>query len=287
MSISRRSLVTGSAVLIGYEYIRGRGLAQSVLTAGSKSNPAPIGRPSTQPAKALYDDIGASTWTELNQRLQTVNTDIEEHGLRHIPGVEGIFLTGYPYNEFYDWDLYFENLYLSYYGVWQFCFTNLKEFLNREQPDGYVNRSLIKQRDRQQFKPFLAQLVVLGAKQNHDDYEWLRGNYYDRLTKYIAKWFSYDSDHNGLPVWNSADAAGTDNQWSRGGALSSFEIEGVDLACVSHPGTARDVGHRHPSGPQSRQLRLQPSRRPSRQAHQYNLLGRAAGYVLRSQRENR
>ena len=94
-----------------------------------------------------------------------------------------------------------------------------------------MNRSLIKQRDRQQFKPFLAQLAVLGCKQNHDDYEWLRGNYYDRLVKYIDKWFSYDSDHNGLPVWNSADAAGTDNQWSRAGALDSFEIEGVDLAC--------------------------------------------------------
>jgi hypothetical protein len=159
-----------------------------------------------------------------------VNADIQAHGLRHIPGVEGTFLTGYPYNEFYDWDLYFENLYLSYYGVWTYCFTNLKEFLNREQPDGYVNRSLIKQRDRQQFKPFLAQLAVLGAKQNHDNYEWLRGNYYDRLVKYIEKWFSYDSDHNGLPVWNSADAAGTDNQWSRGGALGAFEIEGVDLA---------------------------------------------------------
>ena len=159
-----------------------------------------------------------------------MNADIQAHGLRHIPGVEGTFLTGYPYNEFYDWDLYFENLYLSYYGVWPYCFTNLKEFLNREQPDGYVNRSLIKQRDRQQFKPFLAQLAVLGCKQNHDDYEWLRGNYYDRLVKYIDKWFSYDSDHNGLPVWNSADAAGTDNQWSRAGALSSFEIEGVDLA---------------------------------------------------------
>jgi neutral trehalase len=48
--------------------------------------------------------------------------------------------------------------------------------------------------------------------------------------KYLDKWFSYDSDHNGLPVWNSADAAGTDNQWSRAGALSAFEVEGVDLA---------------------------------------------------------
>jgi hypothetical protein len=159
-----------------------------------------------------------------------VNADVREHGLRTMPGIEGKLLTGYPYNEFYDWDLYFENLYLSYFGVWEYCFTNLKEFLNRQQPDGYISRSLIKQRDRQHFKPFLAQLVVLGCKQDKNDYEWLRGNYYERLDKYLVKWFSYDSDGNGLPVWNSADAAGTDNQWSRGGALSSFEIEGVDLA---------------------------------------------------------
>ena len=114
--------------------------------------------------------------------------------------------------------------------MWKYCFTNLKEFLKREQPDGYISRSLIKQRDRQQFKPFLAQLVVLGGRQSNNDYEWLRGDSYDRLAKYLVKWFSYDGDHNGLPVWNSADAAGTDNQWSRAGALSSFEIEGVDLA---------------------------------------------------------
>ncbi len=121
-------------------------------------------------------------------------------------------------------------MYLSYYGVWPYCFTNLKEFLNRQAPDGYVNRSLIKKRDRQHFKPFLAQLLVLGAKQNGNDYQWVRGNYYDRLRKYIDKWFSYDGDKNGLPVWNSADAAGTDNQWSRAGALGAFEVEGVDLA---------------------------------------------------------
>ncbi|HXN35330.1 MAG TPA: hypothetical protein VN877_04115, partial [Opitutaceae bacterium] len=159
-----------------------------------------------------------------------MNNDILAHGLRRMPGIKGTLLTGYPYNEFYDWDLYFENLYLSYYGVWPYCFTNLKEFLDRQEPDGYINRSLIKKRDRQHFKPFLAQLVVLGARQSQNDYEWVRGNYYDRLRKYIDKWFSYDSDKNGLPVWNSADAAGTDNQWSRGGKLASFTVEGADLA---------------------------------------------------------
>jgi len=230
MTITRRQLLVGSASLLGGASLPLRGLAQSVAAAVSPPDFGPVPAASTPAAKALYDEIGAGSWTELNHRLHSVNADIQARGLRHIPGIEGTFLTGYPYNEFYDWDLYFENLYLSYYGVWTYCFTNLKEFLNREQPDGYVNRSLIKQRDRQQFKPFLAQLAVLGCKQNHDDYEWLRGNYYGRLQKYLDKWFSYDSDRNGLPVWNSADAAGTDNQWSRGGALGAFEIEGVDLA---------------------------------------------------------
>jgi hypothetical protein len=215
---------------LGHEFISRQVLAQAVAAAASTPSDTPVAPPSTSAAKTLYNEIGAGSWTELNHRLRAVNTDIQANGLRHIPGVEGTFLTGYPYNEYYDWDLYFENLYLSYYGVWPYCFTNLKEFLNRQQPDGYISRSLIAQRDRQHFKPFLAQLAVLGCKQNHDDYEWLRGNYYDRLVKYIDKWFSYDSDHNGLPVWNSADAAGTDNQWSRAGALSSFAIEGVDLA---------------------------------------------------------
>jgi hypothetical protein len=186
--------------------------------------------PPTAAGKAFAAAIGEQTWTDLRQRLATVNADIRAHGLRTIPGVKATLLTGYPYNEFYDWDLYFENLYLSYYGVWTYCFTNLREFLDRQQPDGYVNRSLIKQRDRQHFKPFLAQLVVLGCRQNNNDFEWVRGNYYERLGKYLTKWFSYDGDNNGLPVWNSADAAGTDNQWSRGGALGAFEIEGVDLA---------------------------------------------------------
>jgi hypothetical protein len=223
-------MLVGSASLLGHEFISRQVLAQAVAAAASTPSDTPVAPPSKSAAKTLYNEIGAGSWTELNHRLRAVNTDIQANGLRHIPGVEGTFLTGYPYNEYYDWDLYFENLYLSYYGVWPYCFTNLKEFLNRQQPDGYISRSLIAQRDRQHFKPFLAQLAVLGCKQNHDDYEWLRGNYYDRLVKYIDKWFSYDSDHNGLPVWNSADAAGTDNQWSRAGALSSFAIEGVDLA---------------------------------------------------------
>lgn len=226
MSISRRDFVASSASMLGLAVAARAGLAQSVPPPDS----SPVAPPATPAARALSRQIGQPSWIELHRRLVTVNEDIRSRGLRTIDGVEGTLLTGYPYTEFYDWDLYFENLYLSYYGVWPYCFTNLKEFLNRQQPDGYINRSLIKQRDRQHFKPFLAQLLVLGAKQNKDDYEWVRGNYYNRLKKYLDKWFSYDADNNGLPVWNSADAAGTDNQWSRAGNLAAFAIEGVDLA---------------------------------------------------------
>ncbi len=195
--------------------------------------------------------IGPEKHALLLERLAKTNADIKLKGLKTIRGqanAGGTFLTGYPYTEFYDWDLYFENLYNAAYGVFPYCFTNLKEFLARQTADGYINRSLNKQRDRQHFKPFLAQLVVLGCRQDKDNYAWLttapvagedgiakvtvpaNGSYYERLKKYIDKWFSYDGDGNGLPTWNSADEAGTDNQWSRAGALGAFEIEGVDLA---------------------------------------------------------
>ena len=237
MPITRRHVLATSAQLAGYAGLHRLGLAQApttaapfVLAPAPQLDFAPVALPATHAAKALHAQIGAAAYTELDHHLRTVNADLAVNGLRRLPNIEGALLTGYPKNEFYDWDLYFENLYLSYYGVAPFCFTNLKEFLNREQPDGYVNRSLINRRDRQQFKPFLAQLAILGSRQAGNSFEWLRGNYYDRLATYLVKWFSYDGDHNGLPVWNSADAAGTDNQWSRAGALSSFEIEGTDLA---------------------------------------------------------
>lgn len=222
MLITRRSFVEGS--------VSACGLAATVCGGWAQVASPGLSIPPTATGKSFAKAVGERIWSDLPSRLAAVNADIRGHGLRTLPSVSGTLLTGYPYNEFYDWDLYFENLYLSYYGDWQYCFTNLREFLNRQQPDGYVSRSLIKQRDRQHFKPFLAQLVVLGCKQNKNDYEWVRGNYYERLGKYLTKWFSYDGDKNGLPVWNSADAAGTDNQWSRGGKLSSFEIEGVDLS---------------------------------------------------------
>jgi putative isomerase len=179
----------------------------------------------------LRDLIGPTDFQALTPRLQQVNQDILTKGLHPFPEASGNLLTGYVYAEYYDWDLYFENIYLSYYGISAYNFTNFKVFLDRQQPDGFVSRTLVKPRTKQMFKPFLAQIAVLGSKQNGNDYEWLRAKYYLRLQMYLDRWFKYDRDGNGLPAWNSSDASGMDNQLSRGGAFDSYTDEGVDLAC--------------------------------------------------------
>jgi hypothetical protein len=177
--------------------------------------------------------IGNEDFVRLSARLDSLNTDIVKKGLHDYPDSQGKLLTGYDYGEFFDWDLYFENVYLSYYGVNKYDFTNFKLFLDRQEPNGFISRTIgVKYpKPKQMFKPFLAQIAVLGSKQNDDNYEWLRGNYYGRLQKYVQHWFDYDGDHNGLPVWNSSDASGMDNQYSRSGDFDASQDEGVDLAC--------------------------------------------------------
>ena len=166
----------------------------------------------------------------LNDRLIQVNRDISTRGVHDFPESKEKLLTGYAYGEFYDWDLYFENIYLSYYGVSKFDFSNFEVFLNRQKPDGFISRTLNEPRPTQMFKPFLAQLAVLGSQQT-GSYEWLREKDYEKLQKYLNRWFVYDADRNGLPTWNSSDANGMDNQLSRSGNFDSNFDEGVDLAC--------------------------------------------------------
>ena len=119
-------------------------------------------------AHDLLSLIGQDQYAQLRVRLASLNRDIATKGLHDYPGVDGKLITGYAYGEFFDWDLYFENVYLSYYGVSDYDFTNLKLFLDKQQPDGFVARTIgIKYpRPTQMFKPFMAQLVVLGASQN-------------------------------------------------------------------------------------------------------------------------
>ena len=105
-------------------------------------------------------------------RIDEVNRDIADKGIVLYEPDNRKLLTGYAYHEMYDWDLYFENLYMSYFGVSDYCFTNLKSFLNQQCVNGFIARTLIEKRERQHFKPFLAQIAELGSRQT-GDYTWL------------------------------------------------------------------------------------------------------------------
>jgi hypothetical protein len=178
-------------------------------------------------------NIGPEEFHRLQGRLMELNHDIVTRGILPFKGSSDKLLTGYAYHEFYDWDLYFENLYLSYYGLDDYCFNNFKAFMAVQHPDGFIPR-MLKRQNIQMFKPFLAQIAILGSKQRNDDYEWLRAAYYDQLKRYLNRWFAYDNDNNGLPVWDSADASGMDNQTRRAGGMHSYNCEGTDLACYLH-----------------------------------------------------
>ena len=175
------------------------------------------------------DFLGRDTKEIAVSKVQTVLDNMKNRGIVYVDGRDCI--TGYSYHELYDWDLYFETLFLSYFGVSKFCRSNVELFLDTQHPSGFVSRAFVTPRMRQHFKPFLAQTALLGAEQTKD-FRWMAGNVYDRLGKYIDYWFRYcDTDRNGLVFWDSADASGMDNQVRRLGPLNQMEFEGVDLNC--------------------------------------------------------
>lgn len=179
-------------------------------------------------SEKVMKEIGESDWKRLLGRVKEVNHHIATRGIRPYRNHADL-ITGYSYGEFYDWDLYFENIYMSYFGQSRYCRTNLEAFLDRQIECGFISRSLIQSRDRQHFKPFLAQIALLGALQM-GRFDWLSGKYYERLKKYLDYWFWYcDFDNNGLSVWDSADHSGMDNQDSRAGDIFAMTTEGVDL----------------------------------------------------------
>lgn len=91
--------------------------------------------------------------------------------------------------------------------------------------------TIIEPRQRQHFKPFLAQIALLGSRQS-GSFEWLRGKYYDKLKKYMDYWFWYcDLDKNDLCVWDSADHSGMDNQDRHADVMFQMIVEGADLNC--------------------------------------------------------
>ena len=188
-------------------------------------------------------------YDKLRNRLQEVNHDLVSKGVHYYARDKTYLMTGYSYGEYYDWDLYFENIYLSYFGESKFCFTNFKAFFNLQYLNGFIPRTIGTNPARlyHHFKPFMAQIAVLGSKQA-GDYTWLlekgtRGgeyplkdiSYYEQLKLYLAYWIKFnDFDCNGLPVWGDAEHSGMDNQFSRSGERRSFYGEGVDLASYIH-----------------------------------------------------
>ncbi len=189
-------------------------------------------------AAKMIDNYGIDCLNDFKSRLDTLNLDIAEKGVLYHVRYNTTLLTGYSYHQVYDWDAYFESLYLSYYGISDYCFNNTKSFLKQQKANGFISRTINESRPRQHFKPFLAQMAELGSRQS-GNYEWVNEKMerdsmtiFERLEFSIEHWFTdMDSDKNGLPVWNSADHSGMDNQVSRAGELDAYRYEGVDLAC--------------------------------------------------------
>jgi putative isomerase len=209
-------------------------MAAENLTMNTKNATPATSAPVTESAgvDAFKHQLGSDRVQKLHNRLNALNKDISERGMITVEGYPEPLLTGYEYRQVYDWDTYFENLYLSYYGNGTYALNNFKAFLSLQKPDGFIQRAFGNKEwgTTQPYKPFLAQLAVLASKQNGNGYEWLRGAYYEGLKKYFDRWFAYDTDENGLPVWDSADANGMDNQARRVGEKGSFFCEGADLA---------------------------------------------------------
>lgn len=177
----------------------------------------------------VADFLGRETKELVGEKIQTILDNMKNHGVLHMGGRDCI--TGYAYHEIYDWDLYFETLFLSYFGVHKFCRNNVELFLDTQHPSGFVARTIREPRHRHHFKPFLAQTALLGSRQSKD-FRWLEGKYFDRLKKYLEYWFWYcDADRNGLCYWDGSDASGMDNQDRRLGYINVMEFEGVDLNC--------------------------------------------------------
>ena len=175
------------------------------------------------------DFQGRDTTETVIPKIQAILDDIKNRGVFYVARRD--CLTGYGDTEFYDWDLYFETLFLSHFGISRFCRNNVELFLDTQNACGFVSRTYREPRHRHQFKPFLAQTALLGARQEQN-FRWLDGRYYDSLKKYLDYWFWYcDNDKNGLCYWDGSDHSGMDNQRRRLGYMDVNRYEGVDLNC--------------------------------------------------------
>lgn len=179
-----------------------------------------------------YDSFfEAAQVKSVEEAVEIVYGNMKARGLVTFRGRE--CLTGYSYREVYDWDMYFENIFLSYLEPCKYARNGVESFLETISANGFVARTAgyVHDRTRQQFKPFLAQMAWLYIRDT-DNHRWITEKYYTALVDSVDYWFWYqDIDKNGLCMWNSADHSGMDNQDRRAGVVDQFSVEGVDLNC--------------------------------------------------------
>ena len=79
-------------------------------------------------------------------RIQAIFDDIANRGIFFINCKDCV--TRYSITDFYDWDPYFEMLFLSYFSASEYCRNNVELFLDQQHPSGYVPRTVRKPRQR-------------------------------------------------------------------------------------------------------------------------------------------
>lgn len=151
-------------------------------------------------------------------------------GVRLMDQEQQPFFTGYEYGTLYDWDQYFEGLVQLGLGWPTLYITNaILMFLKRQDADGHIGRSVPDRWHHDMVKPFLAQLALL-AWHADGHLNWLKGEPYQRLVKYVDNWLKLkDRRGQGLSVWMSSGHTGMDNQSERAGGNVDGFCEGVDL----------------------------------------------------------
>jgi neutral trehalase len=212
--------------------------------------------PSRHPERALAAvPIGATTPTPtitptLIPNPSELSQDLITYGAKNaiVKQASGVLTYDYivpsgPYDQLFDWDMYFMGVALSYDHVGAPVESSVKDFLlwvdaNANYP-GYAPREIATTGPwalPQQCKPFMAQAAVR-ASNTLQDFTWLKQaapesstqkTYYDKLKMMLAFWEANRKGANGLFFWDNGLESGVDNN----PAVStdpSLTTEGVDL----------------------------------------------------------
>jgi putative isomerase len=139
-----------------------------------------------------------------------------------------------PYDQLFDWDMYFMGVALSYNRIWKPVVGSVKNFMSFVGQDsnvvGYVPREISPERLwalPHQSKPFLAQAAVLASKQS-GDYQWLQP-YFPQLKATVQYWETSRRANDGLFIWFDGEESGSDNNPAVLDGLGNLVTEGVDL----------------------------------------------------------